>query len=230
MFVESQVLSRISAYMAKNRIKSAIEAEISQNMACEANVESSGNSGDGPMGHTIASESRRLDCIYDNDPLGFEKYPLGTNIKMQAQDPLEEVDFGESTERKPTYISAKIDPSMKKNLVELLKEYKDCFAWDYNEMSGLSRNMVELKLPIWPRNKPVKQLARTFAPEVMSKIKEEIERLLKIKFISTTRYVEWLANIVPVIKKNVTLRVCIDFKELNNVTPKDEYPMPVAEM
>jgi hypothetical protein len=39
-----------------------------------------------------------------------------------------------------------------------------------------------------------------------------------------------LANIVPVIKKNETLRVCTDFKGLNNATPKDEYPMPVAEM
>src|SRR6266487_174365 len=64
----------------------------------------------------------------------------------------------------------------------------------------------------------------------MSKIKGEIERLLKSKFIRTTRYVQWLANIVPVIKKNGTLRVYIDFRDLNNATPKDEYPMPVAEM
>jgi len=64
----------------------------------------------------------------------------------------------------------------------------------------------------------------------LSKIKEEIERLLKSKFIITARYVDWLANIVPVIKKNGTLRVCIDFRDLNNVTPKVEYPMPVAEM
>src|SRR6266487_1869175 len=64
----------------------------------------------------------------------------------------------------------------------------------------------------------------------MSKIKGEIERLLKSKFIRTTRYVQWLANIVPVIKKNGSLRICIDFRDLNNATPKDEYPMPVAEM
>jgi hypothetical protein len=56
--------------------------------------------------------------------------------------------------------------------------------------------------------KPVKQLPRRFALEIMSKIKEEIERRLKSKFIRTARYVEWLANIVPVIKKNGTLRVC----------------------
>lgn len=64
----------------------------------------------------------------------------------------------------------------------------------------------------------------------MLKIKEEIERLLRSKFIRKVRYIEWLANIIPVIKKNGTLRVCINFKDLNNVKPKDEYPMSVAEM
>jgi hypothetical protein len=64
----------------------------------------------------------------------------------------------------------------------------------------------------------------------MAKIKTEVERLLKSKFIQTARYVEWLANIVPVIKKNGSLRVCINFRDLNAATPKDEYAMPVAEM
>jgi hypothetical protein len=89
---------------------------------------------------------------------------------------------------------------------------------------------VEHRLPLRPYKKPVKQLPRRFAPEVMSKSKGEIERLLKSKFIRTARYVQWLANIVPVINKNGTLRVCIDFRDLNNATPKDEYHMPVAEM
>nr|KYP65426.1 Transposon Ty3-I Gag-Pol polyprotein [Cajanus cajan] len=77
--------------------------------------------------------------------------------------------------------------------------------------------------------KPVKQSPRRFAPEVIEKIKEEIERLLKAKFIRTSRYAEWISNVVPVIKKNGKLRVCIDFRDLNTATPKDEYPMPIAE-
>lgn len=62
------------------------------------------------------------------------------------------------------------------------------------------------------------------------KIKQEIEGLLKSRFIRIARYVEWLANIVFVIKKNGTLRICIDFRDLNNVTSKDEYSMPMVEM
>jgi len=149
---------------------------------------------------------------------------------MRAQDPLEEVDLGDGSVKRPTYVSAKIPKEFKDRIVELLKGYKYFFAWDYNEMLGLRREVVELKLPIHTHKKLVKQIPRRFAPHTLPKIKEEIERLLKCGFIRPVRYVDWLANIVPVKTKNGTIRVCIDFRDLNLATPKDEYPMPVAEM
>lgn len=76
----------------------------------------------------------------------------------------------------------------------------------------------------------MKQTPCRFAHEITLKIKVEIERLLRNKFIRPSRYVEWLNNIFPVIKKNDTLIVCINFKDLNAATPKDEYQMPVAEI
>src|ERR1044072_3507386 len=115
-------------------------------------------------------------------------------------------------------------------MVELLKEFKDFFSWDYDEMLGLSQDLVELKPPIRPDKRPVKQTPRNFSHGVVLKIKEEIERLLMNKFNRTARYVDWLANVVHVIKKNRTLRVCINFRDLNAATPKDEYSMPVADM
>jgi hypothetical protein len=43
--------------------------------------------------------------------------------------------------------------------------------------------------------------------------------------------VEWVSNIVPVEKKGTDkIWVCIDFRNLNKATPKDEYPMLVADM
>ena len=68
------------------------------------------------------------------------------------------------------------------------------------------------------------------APNITLKIKEEIERLVRVGFIRPTKYVEWLSNIVHVLKKNGKLRICIDFKNINMATPKDEYPMPVANL
>jgi hypothetical protein len=42
--------------------------------------------------------------------------------------------------------------------------------------------------------------------------------------------VEWVSKIVPVEKNTGKIRVCIDFRNLNKATPKDEYPMSVADM
>src|SRR4051812_32350776 len=144
--------------------------------------------------------NQRLNIIYDEEPLGFEKDPGSSSANMLAQDPLEEIDLRDGATKRVTYINAKLDPKMKNRLVELLNKNKDCFAWDYDEMPGLKRDLVELKLPIKVGKKPIKQEPRRFALEILSKIKKEVERLLHYNFIRTTRYVEWIANIVPVIK------------------------------
>jgi len=90
---------------------------------------------------------------------------MGSAKRMKAQDPLEEVDMGDGSIKRPTYISTKIDKDFIVQIIELLKKYKDSFAWDYNEIPGLSRGMVELKLPIRPDTK-VKQTPRRFAPQI----------------------------------------------------------------
>ena len=41
---------------------------------------------------------------------------------------------------------------------------------------------------------------------------------------------QWIPNIVPMMKKNWKLRVCVDFRDLNVVTPKDKYVMSIADM
>ena len=48
------------------------------------------------------------------------------------------------------FISAKLDPEYKQELVKLIKEYKDYFAWEYYEMPGLDRSIVEHHLSIKP--------------------------------------------------------------------------------
>jgi len=155
--------------VAENRFNAAKEVEVLQKEVIETLAED-----------TIDDlvDDQKLDCIYDDEPLGFEEDPMGSTTKMRAHDPLEEVDLGDDTVKRPTYVSTQIPKEFKDRIVELMKEYKDCFAWDYNEMYGLSRKMVELKLPIRPSKKPIKQIPIRFAPQILPKIKEEIERLL----------------------------------------------------
>ena len=39
-------------------------------------------------------------------------------------------------------------------------------------------------------------------------------------------YPEWLANVVLVPKKDGKVRMCVDFRDLNKVSPKDDFPLP----
>ena len=128
--------------------------------------------------------------------------PKLDNHKANVQDPLLEVNLGDEGEHKPTYVSQLLEPDFQAKLINLLREYKDCFAWQYDEMPGLSKEIVEHRLPIREGCRPFKQLPRRMSIEVTLKVKEEIERQLKVGFIRTTRYVEWLSNVVPVVKKN----------------------------
>jgi len=65
--------------------------------------------------------------------------------------------------------------------------------------------------------------------EVLEEVKKEVQKMLDAGFIRPCRYAEWISSVVPVQKKDGRWRVCVDFRDLNRATPKDEYPMPVAE-
>ncbi|PKI68229.1 hypothetical protein CRG98_011365, partial [Punica granatum] len=55
---------------------------------------------------------------------------------------------------------------------------------------------------------------------------EEVIKQMDVRFLEVCNYSEWVANIVPVEKKNGKVRVCIDYRDLNWASPKDNFPLP----
>jgi hypothetical protein len=82
-------------------------------------------------------------------------------------------------------------------------------------MPGLSRELVEHQLPIKVGFRPYKQGAWNFKPEIIRKVKEEVDRLLQAGFIQPCRYVDWVCNIVPMEKNMGKIQICVDFRNLN---------------
>ena len=80
---------------------------------------------------------------------------------------LEEVNIGPGDRPRLTYVNAKLDLEYKQELVNLLKEYRDCFAWEYYEMPGLDRSIIEHRLPIKPGYRLFKQAPRRFNLNVL---------------------------------------------------------------
>ncbi|BFG30000.1 hypothetical protein CerSpe_162740 [Prunus speciosa] len=128
--------------------------------------------------------------------------------------------------QRPISISVHLAREEKEALVSLLEEFRDVFAWSYEEMPGLDPNLVSHTLNIELGAKPVVQPRRNFHPEIEMQIKVEIEKLLAAGFIKPIKSPTWLANIVPVKKRTGVIRVCTDYRDLNRACPKDEFPLP----
>lgn len=67
---------------------------------------------------------------------------------------------------------------------------------------------------------------RQINPLLLPSIEKEIIKLLQSKLIVPIRYSEWVANLLPVKKKNGEIRLCIDFQNLSQASMKDNYPLP----
>ena len=114
--------------------------------------------------------------------------PKMEDNKPQVHDPIEEVNLGTVEEPMITYINSLLSTNLKEHIISLLQEFKDCFASNY-EVPRLDRGLMEHRLPIIPKFHPFQQPPRRMSKEVELKVNEEIEKLLKAKFISPTRYV-----------------------------------------
>jgi len=71
---------------------------------------------------------------------------------------------------------------------------------------------------------------RHFRPELIPKIEKELNKIINAGFICKVKYPTWIANIVPIRKKNSQLCICVDFRDLNNAWPKDDFSLPVTEL
>ena len=60
-------------------------------------------------------------------------------------------------------------------------------------------------------------------------IEKEIKKLMAAKIIVPLRYSKWVANLIVVRKKSGEIRLCVDFRNLNKCSKKDNYPLPKME-
>lgn len=57
------------------------------------------------------------------------------------------------------------------------------------------------------------------------KISEEVKKQFDVGFLAF-EYPQWVSNIDPVPKKDGKVRICIDYRDLDKVSPKDDFPLP----
>ena len=124
------------------------------------------------------------------------------------------VHFGTLDQPRKLKIGTSLSADKMSKLIDLLRSNLDVFAWSYEDMPGLDPSIVQHHLPILAHARLVKQKLRRLHPRWSLQVKEEIQKQLSIDFLSMVEYPEWLANVVPVLKKDDKVRVCVDFRDL----------------
>ncbi|RVW87897.1 Retrovirus-related Pol polyprotein from transposon 17.6 [Vitis vinifera] len=165
----------------------------------------------------------------DRDSSDHDSDPVDERVSPDTGD-VETVDFGTEDQPRELKIGSPLSTEERDRLIHLLRSYLDVFAWSYEDMPGLDPSIVQHHLPILPHVRPVKQKLRRLHPRWSLQVKEEIQKQLSVGFISVVEYPEWLANVVPVPKKDGKVRVCVDFRDLNKASPKDDFPLPHIDL
>ncbi|KAL0552326.1 hypothetical protein IC582_011435 [Cucumis melo] len=146
------------------------------------------------------------------------------------QELVEAINLGSQEESKEVKIGTSLTSESRKKLINLLCEYSDIFAWSYQDMPGLNTDIVVHRVPLKPECNPVRQKLRKMKPDVLIKIKEEVQKQIEAEFLTISKYTKWVANIILVPKKDGKVRMCVDYRDLNRASPKDNFPLPHIDM
>jgi hypothetical protein len=122
-------------------------------------------------------------------------------------------------------IGAHLSAVEDRDLVQFLNKNKDVFAWSAKDLQGMDRDIIEHALETDEKIPPKKQKLRKMSEEKVKAVEAEVQRLQDAQVIREVKYPVWLANTVPVKKKNGKWRMCVDFTDLNKACKKDDFPL-----
>jgi hypothetical protein len=96
-------------------------------------------------------------------------------------------------------------------------------------MPGIDPRIFEHDIRTYLYAKHVQQHLRVVNPWKTPTIEADVEKLLNVGFIYLVPLTEWVSNPIPVNRKQGTIRVCMDFRDLNKDCPKDNFPTPFID-
>ena len=161
-----------------------------------------------------------LEDLFDSNDI-----PLKPKMEPIKAD-IEEVNLGTEGNPKMVKLSKSLPEDQKVKYVELLKEFQDVFAWSYEDLKSYDTSIIQHTIPLKPDKKPFKQKLRRINPVLLPSIEKEIKRMYEAGIIAPIRFSKWVSNLVPTRKKTGEIRLCVDLRNLNKVSLKDNYPLP----
>ncbi|GJR90139.1 reverse transcriptase domain-containing protein [Tanacetum coccineum] len=174
-------------------------------------------------------------------------------IKSSIDDPPElelkdlpshlEYAFLEGTDKLPVINSKELKDEEKAALLKVLKLHKRAIAWKISDIKGIDPSFCTHKILMEGDFKPAVQHQRRVNPKIHEVIKKEVIKLLDAGLIYPISDSPWVSPVHCVPKKGgMTVvnnedneliptrlvtgwRVCIDYRNLNDATRKDHFPL-----
>lgn len=113
-------------------------------------------------------------------------------------------------------------PLERKRIKEFLRQYRDLFIPKGGKTGRTS--VVKHKIDTGDA-KPIRQTARRLPQAKREEAEKIVQEMEEDKVIEPSTS-PWVSPVVLVRKKDGTTRFCVDYRQLNNVTKKDSYPLP----
>jgi len=107
--------------------------------------------------------------------------------------------------------------------IPVVNEYLDVFPSDVTSLPP--EREVEFSIDLIPEANPVSIAPYRMSPLELKELKSQLEELIQKHFIRPS-VSPWGATVLLVKKKDGSMRLCIDYCQLNKVTIKNKYPLP----
>jgi hypothetical protein len=138
----------------------------------------------------------------------FDENDVAVKGKVSIDDAdITECNLGIENNPKYVKLSSSLSREKRAEYTELLKEFFDVFAWTYEDLKTYDTSIIEHKIPLKEETKPFRKKLRQINPMLMPVMEKEVKKILDAKIIIPLRYYEWVANLVPVRKKNGEIRL-----------------------
>ncbi|PKU70170.1 RNA-directed DNA polymerase [Dendrobium catenatum] len=107
--------------------------------------------------------------------------------------------------------------------IPIVNEFIDVFSEEWNELPP--DREVEFLINLQPGTTPIVKAPYRMATKELQELKDQLAELIEKGFIRPSSS-PWSAPVLFAKKKDGSLRLCIDYRELNKVTVKNKYPLP----
>src|ERR1044072_4218696 len=121
------------------------------------------------------------------------------------------------------YSSTEVKRKAKSDELPVVNEFPEVFPEDVSELPP--EREVEFTIDLIPRTSPVSMAPYRMSASELAELKKQLEELLEKKFIRPS-VSPWGAPVLLVKKKEGSMRLCVDYRQLNKVTIKNRYPLP----